>query len=65
MTQKKVVLYREVQNPITVGNVAVVFPLNHPDFLRVSNKDWAITSRVVAVGEKGEFETLNTIYRPA
>jgi diphthamide synthase (EF-2-diphthine--ammonia ligase) len=42
----------------------VLFPLDHYASDRVSNTKLIRTSTVVAVGENGEFETLNTQYKP-
>lgn len=47
-----------------VGESAIVFPFDHPDSERVSNRDYAITSEVVKVNEDGSFETLNSKYIP-
>ena len=48
--------------------VALLFPLDHPDNLRVTNKKEATTSEVVQKTYEGQtltsFETKNTIYIP-
>ena len=59
---KKVVRYSAMLVPPKVGYNAVVLPVDHPDSEQVSNQDFATISRVVRVGDKGEFETLNTVY---
>ena len=67
MTDKPVVLYRtNVYHTIPgIGAPAMVQPVNHPDpDGLVSNTCHVLTSPIVRVGEDGEFETLNTIYRP-
>ena len=50
---------------IVEGEVAIVYPIDHPDTERVSNKKPVRTSTVVSYDkETGIFETLNTIYIP-
>jgi hypothetical protein len=52
-------------NHIVVGGRAVVWPIDHYATDRVSNTRPASTSEVLRHDrETGEFETLNTIYRP-
>jgi hypothetical protein len=63
--EKKIVRYSAVLGEIELDKSAVVLPVDHPDTERVSNRDFATTSRVVRVGVNGEFETLNTTYRKA
>ena len=65
MTDKPVVLYRmNVYHTIPgIGAPAMVAPVNHPG-TEVSNTCHVLTSPIVRVGEDGEFETRNTIYRP-
>ena len=59
---KPVVHYTEVdEQNLQVGNNVFVLPINHPSNL-VSNKNWVLTSRVIALHEDG-FETMNTIYK--
>ena len=49
---------------IQVGYRATVIPTNHPSDL-VSNTKIALTTEVISYNkETGEFETLNTIYKP-
>ena len=60
---KPIVHYRNKVNAV-VGLYTVVDPIDHPS-PRVSNTCPVCTSRVVRVGENGEFETENTIYRLA
>lgn len=63
--EKKIVRYSAVLiNPVK-GRSAIVLPVDHPDTERVSNRDFARTSKVVEVRDNGEFETLYTIYRRA
>lgn len=62
---KKIVHYRELEHCV-VGQNALVFPIDHPDSERISNKKLVMTSVVQSVNpETGEFETLNTIYKKA
>ena len=66
MSIKQVVHYNaklDVVN-LVMGQRAFLYPLDHPDGARVSNQKMVITSPVVRVGEKGEFETANTVYIP-
>ena len=54
--------------PGTDKEYADVWPIDHPDTLRVSNTKAALTSQVIgavrdASGNIMEFETQNTIYR--
>ena len=65
MKTKRVVLYRNngEQRIGSVGDHALVEPINHTSPL-VSNTTTVLTSRIVRLGEDGEFETENTIYRP-
>lgn len=68
---KKIVHFTKVDiytYPASNKKYAVVWPVDHPDRLRVSNTEAAETSEVVDVikdanGNVVEFETLNTIYR--
>lgn len=63
MTTKKIVRYSEVASPIVVGLPVMVWPVDHPDVMNVTNNYWATTTRVVrADAGTGEFETLNTLY---
>lgn len=48
---------------IELGMPARVLPIDHPSD-RVSNTDWVRTSLVERIGENGEFETRNTVYKP-
>lgn len=53
--------------PVHPGGSALVWPVDHTNHVpgqRVSNSTWCTTSEVVRVGDNGEFETLNTIYKP-
>ena len=59
---KPVVRYKIAYGKISVGTPAIVFPIDHPSEL-VSNTNPALTSTVIRVGENGEFETKNTIYK--
>ena len=64
---KPVVHYRkDLQTQIAdVGGYSLISPIDHPNPNgTVSNKSFVLTSRVVRVGENGEFETQNTVYRP-
>lgn len=63
-SQKPVVRYRAISGSIRVGSPALVFPVDHPGDL-VSNRQLARTSPVLNYRRAtGEFETLNTVYRP-
>lgn len=67
---KKIVHFTKVEiftAPVSGKKYAVVWPVDHPDRLRVSNTKAAETSEVVDVikdanGNVVEFETLNTHY---
>lgn len=49
---------------IQIGCRATVIPTNHPSDL-VSNTKIVLTTEVISYNkETGEFETLNTIYKP-
>lgn len=63
--QKKIVHYKKDSDVhIYVGASAVVFPIDHPGPL-VSNTKYIQTSTVISYNRAtGEFETLNTIYKP-
>lgn len=54
--------------PEAPGKGAIVWPTNHQNHLKghqnVSNTTYCYTSQVIRVGDNGEFETLNTIYKP-
>lgn len=60
---KKIVHYKGEASPLILGYGTYVFPVDHPDKDNVSNTKEVHTSTVVRIGENGEFETLNTIYR--
>lgn len=69
--KKPVVNYRyhpQQYIPTEPGEGAIVWPVNHGNHLKgfqnVSNNTYCHTSQVIRVGEHGEFETLNTIYKP-
>lgn len=60
---KATVLYRPSRTPITVGESAHVFPINHTSPL-VSNRSICHTSLVAWYDEEtGTFETDNSIYK--
>lgn len=63
--KKPVVHYSRTNgdDPPKVGYPALIYPTDHPSNW-VSNTQLARTSPVVRVGQKGEFETMNTLYRP-
>lgn len=63
---KKIVHYnKHPLNRITINRPAVVWPIDHPDSRNVSNTKPVFTSPVLSYDEDtGEFETLNTIYKP-
>ena len=48
---------------IVLGKSVLVYPLTHTSPY-VSNMRHATTSVVIRIGENGEFETKNSIYRP-
>ncbi len=61
---KPVVHYRALSGSVRVGQPALVYPVDHPGDL-VSNSQFARTSTVLHYRRaSGEFETLNTVYRP-
>lgn len=65
---KKIVHFTKAQWPGTTKEYADVWPIDHPDTLRVTNTKAALTSQVIssvrdAHGNIMEFETQNTIYR--
>jgi hypothetical protein len=59
---KQIVHYEELASDIQVGYPAMVYPIDHPSEY-VSNKQWAMTSPVVEIGDCGTFWTQNTEYR--
>lgn len=67
---KPVVYYKDNIHqyiPKQIGEGAVVWPINHQNHLpshKVSNNASCYTSPAIRIGENGEFETLNTIYKP-
>ena len=61
---KKVVLYWRHKGVMKWGQSMIVYPINHPDE-QVSNTKPVTTSTVMSFDEPtGEFETLNTVYKP-
>lgn len=58
---KPVVRYHDVGDPIVVGGIASIFPVDHPrEYL---NGELALTSTVLSVDDvTGDFETKNTKY---
>lgn len=63
---KKVVHYIvSPDNFIVEGTVAFVVPVDHPDTYNVTNNYPVRTSKVLKFDiQTGEFETLNSIYKP-
>lgn len=63
---KKVVHYIvSPDNFIAEGVSAFVVPVDHPDTYNVSNNCPVCTSKVLSFDiQTGEFETLNTLYKP-
>jgi hypothetical protein len=64
---KPVVHYKELFTKPIAGKCAMVFPIDHTNHVfgqNVSNTKPVLTSTVVATRKNGEFETLNTIYKP-
>lgn len=63
---KKIVQYDASKGAVVrVGQPAIVYPVDHPDNMRVSNMDAAITSVVISHSpDSGIFETQNSIYKP-
>jgi hypothetical protein len=47
---------------IVLGEPAIVWALNHP--LSPDKPDTAFTSKVIEIGERGVFQTRNSIYVP-
>ena len=70
MAEKPIVHYRwgDVYPTIVEGKPVVgIKPVDHKNHVpgqAVSNRNPVITSPVIRIGAVGEFETLNTIYRP-
>ena len=64
MTKKVVHYNQEKFKHIVLGQGAIVFPIDHPDDERVSNTREVFTSRVIKIFPNGDFETLNTMYKP-
>lgn len=64
---KKIVHYnRNEETFIKVGLSAFITPIDHPDTDNVTNTMVARTSRVITYdASTGEFETVNTLYKPA
>lgn len=64
---KQVVKYDPKESKfIKIGYAAEVTPIDHPDEENVSNFLPVTTSTVIAYDETtGEFETRNTLYKPA
>ena len=67
MATKPVVQYRtDRPHYISVGAVAIVFPLAHPsDWVTGDGNKAARTSMVLFHNADGSFETANTVYVPA
>lgn len=63
---KQVVHYLvKPEQRIRMHEPARVWPIDHPDTFRVSNRNWVNTSPVVFVDPStGVFRTFNTEYRP-
>jgi hypothetical protein len=62
--QKPVVKYKPTEyDKIKLGINAFIFPMTHTSPF-VSNNTHVFTSVVIRIGENGEFETKNSIYRP-
>ena len=61
--EKATVQYACLHTVPEVGHHVVLVPVDHTSPF-VSNYRPATTSKVVRVGENGEFETMNTIYKP-
>jgi hypothetical protein len=61
---KAVVHYTPSSDDVIVyGQSAWVYPVDHTSPL-VSNTKIVRTSPVVAIGHSGQFETLNSVYKP-
>jgi hypothetical protein len=60
---KQIVYYSGLASDLTVGQSALVYPVDHPSEW-VSNKEIAQTSTVEAILDCGVFRTSNTEYRP-
>ena len=66
---KPVVRYRsDMPAHIVIGLGALIHPIDHPNHHpehRISNNRYILTSKVIDYDmESGEFETLNTKYKP-
>lgn len=65
MKIKPIVEYVVQDAFIKVNFLASIRTYGHPSADRVSQGDWAITSRVISYDEEtGVFETVNTVYVP-
>ncbi len=67
MTQEKKTVQYDVSRGtvgIAVGCSATVWPIDHTS-PRVSNNYVCYTSTILRVEPDGEFETMNSIYKPA
>lgn len=62
---KPVVHYsKQDDSVVQLGHPAFIKPIDHPSE-NVSNESYVITSKVIGLdSETGEFETLNTKYKP-
>jgi len=61
---KRIVHYRlDKEHRISIGRPALIYPIDHSSPY-VTNTKAVITSTVIVVRPDGEFETMNTIYRP-
>jgi hypothetical protein len=63
---KPVVTYHGLHSPLEIGMYAIITGLRgHPrQSTGQLDGDFVYTSAIVRVGDGGEFETLNTVYRP-
>ena len=62
--RKPIVRYKPTgYDNVELDKQALIAPMTHTSPY-VSNTRYVITSTVVRIGENGEFETKNSIYRP-
>jgi hypothetical protein len=63
VSKKKIVHYTQNKyDLIAKGLPAQVYPVDHPDSTRVSNRKQVLTSKVIKIHSNG-FETENTRYK--
>lgn len=64
-TDKKIVRYYKDKGVELAGDRALLYPMDHPDSLRVSNTTLILTSKVINFDrDTGILETENSLYTP-